>query len=144
MNKTGNQLIVRIPDPFDGSARARLSNMGLIDENDLLSESAMTVFASIFTGLFFDDLCDFFEKQEDLLTTYEAFAAIFRKGDYHSMYLLMSVQYDYMRKPLPDPVWWLAGDSAAVKEFMTLFIARLKQLMTSEGLIKPEEGVNPS
>ena len=143
MNKTGNHLIMRIPDPFDGSARARIEHMGLADTEGKLKDGAMEVFASIFTGLFFDDLCDFFESNEDLLTIYDAFAALYKKDDHHSMYLLMSVQYDYMRKPLPDPVWWLAGDSAAVKKFMALFMERYKRLLASGGFIEPGE-VMPS
>ena len=133
MNKTGSPLILRIPDPFDGSARMRLEHMGLIDSDSVFIDGAMDIFAGIFTGLFFDDLCDFFESSDDLHTIFEAFTALYKKGDYHSMYLLMSIQYDYMRKPLPDPVWWLAGDSAAVKGFMTLFIKRLNRLMASGG-----------
>jgi hypothetical protein len=107
----------------------------------VLIDSAMPVFADIFTGLFFDDLCDFHDKADDLLTIYETFQALFRKKDYQHMYLLMSIQYDYIRKPLPDPVWWLAGDSAAVKLFMTLFVERYERLMINGGFIKPQGGV---
>ena len=139
MNKTGNHLIVRIPDPFDGSVRAHLEHMGIVDEEGKMIDSSMSVFASIFAGLFFDDLCDYFERSEDLLTVYEAFAALHKKADCHSMYLLMSVQYDYMRKPLPDPVWWLAGDSAVVKMFMALFMERYGRLMENGGFIEPGE-----
>jgi hypothetical protein len=129
-----------VPDPFDGSARERLEHMGIVDSGGALIDSAMPVFADIFTGLFFDDLCDFHDKADDLLTIYEAFQTLFRKKDYQHMYLLMSIQYDYIRKPLPDPVWWLAGDSAAVKAFMALFIERYQSLMINGGFIKPEWG----
>ena len=140
MNKTGSQLKVHTPDPFDGSVRIRLEHMGIIDKDGEVADGAMAVFASIFTGLFFDDLCELFERNEDMLTVYEAFAALHKKDDPHSMYLLLSVQYDYMRKPLPDPVWWLAGDSAAVRAFMKLFINNYEHLMTGSGYLKIEGG----
>ena len=132
---------MRVPDPFDGSARVRLEHMGLIDNTGALIDSALTVFADIFTGLFFDDLCDFREDTGDLLTIYEMFKALLQKDDYPNMYLLISIQYDHMRKPLPDPVWLLAGDSLVVKAFMTLFMARYKRLMTNSGFIEPGGGV---
>ena len=135
MNKPANHLILRIPDPFDGSARVRLEHMGLADSDGALIDGAMSVFADIFSGLFFGDLCDFHDSAEDLLTIYETFRALSKKEDYQHMFLLMSIQYDYMRKPLPDPVWWLAGNSAAVKAFMVLFMKRYERLMIAGGLI---------
>ena len=140
MNRIGNHLVIRIPDPFDESARARLVNMGLVDRSGILIDTAMTAFAEIFTGLFYDDLCEF-SNTEDMLTIFETFTALYKKEDYQHMYLFMSIQYDYMRKPLPDPVWWLAGNSAAVKEFMTLFMARYEKLMFGDGLIEQGEEV---
>jgi len=100
----------------------------------------MNVFADIFTGLFYEDLCDFYDT-DDFLTIYETFSALHKKEDYQHMYLLMSIQYDYMRKPLPDPVWWLAGDSAAVKTFMTLLIERYRFMMIDDGFIEPGKDV---
>ena len=55
------------------------------------------------------------------------------------MYLLLSIQYDCIRKPLPDPIWWLAGHTAAVREFMTSFMDRYKRLMTNAGFLEPTE-----
>jgi len=140
MTKLNSHLVLRVPDPFDGSAQARLEHMRLIDRGGALLDSAMSVFADIFTGLFYDDLCDS-HNTEDLLTIYEMFSALHKKEDYQNMYLLMSIQYDYMRKPLPDPVWWLAGDSAAVKTYMTLLIERYKCMMIEDGFIEPGEDV---
>jgi hypothetical protein len=44
------------------------------------------------------------------------------------MYLYISLQYDRMRKPLPDPVWWLAGNPDAVQTFTRHFAAKLEYL----------------
>ena len=141
MNRAGTHLIVQIPDPFDGSSRARLARMGLIDCSGELIISAMAVFADIFTGLFYDDLRDYHANTEYQLTLFKTFGALYKKEDYQHMYLLISIQYDYMRKPLPDPVWWLAGESAAVKAFMTLFIERYERFIQEDGMLQHNEGV---
>lgn len=140
MNKTGNQLFVRIPDPFDDMTRTRLIHMGLVDETGRLNTAAMSVLTDIFTGLFYDDMRDFLKNTEDVLTIFETFKALYKKEDYQRMYLLLSIQYDYMGKPLPDPIWWFAGDGTVVKTFMSLFMERYERLMSSDGIIERGEG----
>lgn len=43
----------RRPDPFDGSADARLCRMGLLAENGEINESVVDVFAHIFCSITF-------------------------------------------------------------------------------------------
>ena len=140
MNRTGNHLTLKIPDPFDGSAHIRLKRMGLLDKDGRVPIQAMAAFSTIFTGLFYDDLLEYFDP-DDMLTIFDTFKALSQKENYQNMYLLMSIQYDYMRKPLPDPIWWLAGDSEAVTAFMTMLIRGLERIMESEGILKTGEGV---
>jgi len=142
MYSAKKQLMIKAPDPFDGSAHVRLKHMGLLDKECRVRTQAMTAFSSIFTGLFFDDLCDY-GNPGDMLTIYETFKTLSKKGDYQHMYLLLSILYDYMRKPLPDPVWWLAGNSEAVTAFMATFIKGYESLMKSEGILKPGGEVMP-
>ena len=142
MNRKGNQLTISVPDPFDGSAHIRLKRMGLLDSDGCVPMRGMAAFAIIFTALFFDDLCESHDA-DDILTIYGTFKALSEKGDYQHMYLLMSILYDYMKKSLPDPVWWLAGDSEAVTAFMTMFMGGFERILKSEGIIKPGEGVRP-
>ena len=142
MNNTKFSKTTKVPDPFDGSAHVRLKHMGIYNNANKVSMQTLTVFTSIFTGLFFDDLRDIYEDS-DLVMIYETFKALNKKEEYTQMYLLMSIQYDYMRKTLPDPVWWLAGDSEAITAFMVLFISVYRRLLTSEGILKPGEGVMP-
>ena len=129
MNTTGKHLAATTPDPFDGSARARLERVRLIDDEGQLDQTAMDAFADIFTGLFYDDQCEYYDTAEDVLTIFKTFKALYSRGSFHHMYLLMSIQYDFMRKPLPDPIWWIAGNSAAIKAFMTLFMERYERLL---------------
>jgi len=136
MHKKNNELIMRIPNPFDDSAQTRLVRMGVVNKDGQINQEVLSTFAAIFTGLFFDDICDFYSDTEDLLTVYNTFFEFYSKEDHQHMYLLFSIQYDYIRKPLPDPVWWLAGNGIAVKEFMTRFMVRYKELMIEAGFIK--------
>lgn len=133
MRKKKTPFAARVSDPFDGSAQVRLLRMGIIDKNGQLDREVMSAFAGIFAGLFFDDLCDYYDDAEDLLEIYGMFRAFYSKQDYQHMYLLISIQYDSIRKPLPDPVWWLAGNHAAVKEYMTLFMEHYKHFMAEAG-----------
>jgi len=142
MNNTKYYKNAKSPDPFDGSAHMRLRHMQIYNNANKVSIQTMTVFSSIFTGLFFDDLREIYEIN-DLLTIFDTFKAFHIKKEYTHMYLLMSILYDYMRKPLPDPVWWLAGDSEAITAFMIMFIHVYERLYTSEGILKPGEGVVP-
>ena len=139
MRSNSSHLTVRVPNPFDDSANIRLGRMGLFDVDGNIDSGVMCVFSRVFAGLFFDDLCDFYDNPKDLTVIYNALSALYEKGNFQHMLLLISIQYDYIRKPLPDPVWWLAGNTAAVNAFMVLFIKRLKALMTESKLVAPTE-----
>ena len=139
MRGTENNSTITVPNPFDEAARVRLEHMGLLDYKRNPRMQEMMLFARVFAGQFFDDLCEHYEKVEDLVAIYEVFKSLHGKEDYQYMYLLMSINYDYMGKPLPDPVWWLAGSSEAVMAFMIHFIKRYEQLMVGDGYIPPGE-----
>jgi len=143
MQKKNNQPpILRIPNPFHESAKTRLVHMSVINQKSQINQATISTFADIFTGLFFDDICGFYSDAKDLLPIYENFAAFYEKEDYQHMYLYFSIQYDYIRKPLPEAVWWLAGNSEVVKEFMTLFIVRFKKIMTEADFLAANGGDN--
>lgn len=139
MDSKKKHVVAQLTSPFDTSARSRLRHMGVIDEKDKVDSAVMPVFAGIFSGLFFDDFCDHFYDPKDLWTIYHIFMQLFERKDYEHMYLFISIQYDSMRKPMPDPVWWLAGNKAAVKEFMGYFIHELSRFMVELGLLDSRE-----
>lgn len=140
MTKHSAGLIMRVPDPFDGSAEARLSHMGLLDQDGQIIPDSMEVFTRIFAGLFFDDLCDFYDDRDKLTAIYRTFQEFAEKHDHQHMLLLLSLQYDYLRKPLPDPVWWLSGHGEAVRAFMSDFLDLLGGLMTQAGFLPHKAG----
>ena len=97
MTKHSMGLIMRVPDPFDGSAEARLAHMGLLDQEGRVVPQSMKVFTRIFAGLFFDDLCDFYDDRDKLETIYHTFRELAEKGDHQHMLLariIFTVQPD--------------------------------------------------
>ena len=88
--------------------------------------------AQIFGGLFFDDLCDFYSDQGEVSAVTAAFSELAARKDCQNIYLLISLQYDTIRKPLPDPIWWLAGCAPALSLFCLGFVERLLELSENQ------------
>jgi hypothetical protein len=85
----------------------------------------MSVFAEVFSGLFYDDArC----SSQDVQELHGNLEEICENGDCRRAYLFLSLCHDRMRKPLPDPVWWLAGNPVAVDAFMKYFIQSFGRL----------------
>jgi len=125
-------LYLRVPDPFDESTAARLERMGILRPNGEVNIETMRAFVQIFAGLFFDDLCDFYSDQEEVTAVTSAFSELSVRKDCQNIYLLISLQYDTIRKPLPDPIWWLAGCAPALSLFCLGFVERLLKLMKGQ------------
>nr|WP_325299473.1 hypothetical protein [uncultured Dysosmobacter sp.] len=123
------KLYLRVPDPFDSSTSARLKRMGILQPNGEVNAETMKAFVHIFAGLFFDDLCDFYSDQEQLAAVTAAFSELAERKDCQNIYLLISLQYDTIRKPLPDPIWWLVGCAPALSLFCLGFVERLLLLL---------------
>lgn len=125
-------LYLRVPDPFDESTAARLERMGILHSTGEVNIETMRAFVQIFAGLFFDDLCDFYSDQEEVSAVAAAFSELSARKDCQNIYLLISLQYDTIRKPLPDPIWWLAGCAPALSLFCLGFVERLLELMEGQ------------
>ena len=125
-------LYLRVPDPFDESTTARLERMGILRPTGEVNIETMRAFVQIFAGLFFDDLCDFYSDQEEVAAVASAFSELSVRKDCQSIYLLISLQYDTIRKPLPDPIWWLAGCAPALSLFCLGFVEQLLKLMKGQ------------
>lgn len=114
-----------------------LFRMGLILPNGELDFEAMRVFAHVFAGQFFEALCGFYSDREQLLAVIEAFSELNTRGDHQGIYLMLSIQYDCMRIPMPDPVWCLAEYKPALKVFAIDFS---HWLMNLTSITFPKEG----
>lgn len=121
-------LYLRVPDPFDSSTNARLERMGILQPDGEVNTETMRGLIQIFAGLFCDDLCDFYSDQESIAAVTAAFSELAARKDCQNIYLLISLQYDTIRKPLPDPIWWLAGCAPALSLFCLGFVERLLEL----------------
>jgi len=131
----------RAADPFDGSTTARLRRMGILcADSEKVDTDNMRLFAQIFAGLFFDDLLDFYADWSQLPRIMASFSELAEKRDFRKVFLMLSFQYDMIRKSLPDPVWWLAGHGPALNAFSMEFVERLSTLMDSE--LEHEEAAN--
>lgn len=120
--------------PFDDSAGVRLRRMGLLQENGTPDQQRIKVLGEVFAGQFFDDLYDFRQDAEaagkslgDFLKEAEEATAKYR-------FLLVCLQYDAIRRPLPDPVWWLSGNAQLADLFSAGFVAHLREL--AKGVIQ--------
>ena len=80
--------------PFDACALERLRRMGLAGADGQADQDAMAVFAHIFAGQFFDDLCDYYQNSgavRDLLVQMLDSA---ETAEPKQRFLLICVQYD--------------------------------------------------
>lgn len=118
----------RAQSPFDGSAGDRLRRMGLVDANGNPDRDAIAVCSCIFSGQFFDDLCDYFESYEDVRGLIDRLSESAEDAAGKQKFLLVCLQYDAIYRSLPDPVWWISGNPAAAELFAEGFTAHLKQL----------------
>lgn len=134
------QPATRPPDPFDGSAEARLQRMGLLSSDGTINEAVLNIFIQIFASSFFDNLCDAHSDWGRLDQIAAAFSELAGRNDPLRVYLLISLQYDALRKPLPDPVWWLAGCGPVRNRFSIGFATALAQLIA--GIKHPKEGIH--
>lgn len=125
--------------PFEASAVQRLSRMGLVDSCGALNEPVMEAFIQIHVGLFFSSLCDYY-KPDQIENIFTLFQTMAEREDYLRMLLLLSIQYDHMRRLLPDPIWWISGHSEIVQTFMAGFYRKLEQMMRQNGLLSTNSG----
>ena len=121
-------LYQRPRSPFDDSALERLRRMGLADTDGHAIRDVMAIFACIFAGQFYDDLCDDYQEYtniQELLT--QLFDAA-ETAEPKQKFLLICLQYDGMFRELPDPVWWISGQPEFAELFADGFLAHLKLL----------------
>ena len=52
-------------------------------------------------------------------------------------FLLICLQYDALSQPLPNPIWWISGDSELAGDFAERFICHLKKLSDAMEVTEP-------
>ena len=121
-------LYQRPHSPFDDTAIERLRRMGLADADGRADRDVMTVFACIFAGQFYDDLCDYYQDYTDVQELLTQMFDTAETADPRQKFLLICLQYDGMFRDLPDPVWWISGQPEFTELFADGFLAHLKML----------------
>ena len=121
-------LYQRPHSPFDDTAIERLRRMGLADADGRADRDVMTVFACIFAGQFYDDLCDYYQDYTDVQEILTQMFDTAETADPRQKFLLICLQYDGMFRDLPDPVWWISGQPEFTELFADGFLAHLKML----------------
>ena len=115
--------------PFDDCAQFRLQRMGLLDGDGVPDQDALTVMAVVFSGLLFDDLCDFFQSYEEVQTAVCRMMENAAGADAKHKFLLICLQYDSIYQPLPDPIWWISGNEKLTSLFSEQYFNHLKLLV---------------
>lgn len=119
----------RAQNPFDDGAKERLRRMGLFAADGAIAENNLLALSCAFAGALFDDLCDFYQEQGEVVLAvlrqlYENAAC----AESRQRFLLLCLQYDALSQPLPNLIWWISGDPELAGDFAEHFIRHLKKL----------------
>ena len=120
-------------DPFDDSAPTRLARMGITDAHGNPNSDTLPVFAGIYSAHFYEQSMDCYGNPDVVSTIATSLSTLNDRQGYEQMYVFLCLQYDAMQVPIPDPVWWIAGCTDVVREFMTAFTMRLRELTDAKG-----------
>ena len=119
--------------PFDDSAQTRLERMGITDTNGKPNSEIMPVFSGIFSAHFYEHAMDCYDNPDVVSSIAAKLSASSNSHGYKQRFVFLCLQYDAIRLPIPDPVWWIAGNADVVSEFMDAFTAHLCELASSKG-----------
>lgn len=128
-----NVIHKRISSPFDDSVIERQRRMGLINKEGVVDENVVAIAGGIYAGMFFDNLCDTYESYEEVKVICRQLLDGKARISAKQMLILISLQYDAMRKPLPELMWWISGSAQILPIFITAFTSRLERLMDPGG-----------
>jgi len=121
-------------DPFAPTAPTRLTRMRLTTPDNKPNPHTMPVFAGIFSAIFYEQAMDLYGNPTVTTSIATSLLELRDQRKYEQMFVFLCLQYDAMHIPIPDPVWWIAGNSDVVREFMDAFTTRLCELVAeSEG-----------
>lgn len=117
----------RATGPFDDSAIARQKRMGLLAEDGRPDEDAISVMSRIYAGLFYDDLCDASDGYDHVVAVCDSLIDMLPGSNSKRVLVAVCTEYDGMLRPIPEPVWWIAGNAALVTPFVEGFVSRLRE-----------------
>jgi hypothetical protein len=124
-----NKNTTHASSPFDDSAIDHHRRMGLIREDGKVNIPAVTALAHVYAGLFFDALCDDCDEYETVFKICRTLIDLAHTTQPKRILLALCTEYDAMRRPLPEPIWWISGSNEIVPLFMRSFLHWLEKLL---------------
>lgn len=114
--------------PFDAAAIERLRRMGLATADGQADQDVMSVFATIFAGQLYNDLCGYYQDFKDVQELLSQLFDAAENAEPNRKFLLICLQYDHMYRDLPDPIWWISGSPVFSEPFANSFLSHLRRL----------------
>ena len=117
--------------PFDRSASDLHHRMGLLTSNNTVNTTVLDAFCRVQVALFYEDLLDYYGEWERVQTICRSLIERCKQLNLHDTMLNLCIEYDSMRRPLPDAIWWIAGSDLLLQPFLTEFLRWLQVCMES-------------
>ena len=116
--------------PFDDSAQFRLQRMGLLDGDGVPDQDALTVMAVVFSGLLFDDFCDFFQSYDEVEAAVCRLMENAEGADAKHRFLLICLQYWSATGADADQLWKDAVAKTGLGEMDAITRENVKWMMS--------------
>ena len=111
------------------AATERQQHMGLLRKDGTVDKSAIRTIAKALAGMMFDDLCEYADRDGGMLSTIARLTQLRERTSPRDLFLAICMVYDEMRRPLPDLIWWIAGNDEIVPIFVDSFVQSLSQIL---------------
>ena len=115
--------------PFDHSASDLHYQMGLLTSNHTVDTTAINAFCHVQVALFLKDLLGYYGDSKRVQTICSSLVKRCKLLNLHDTMLNLCIEYDSMRRPLPDAIWWIAGSDLLLQPFLTEFLRWLQVCM---------------
>ena len=121
--------------PFDSYAIERLKRMGLLKADGRPDMDAVAVIARLYAGMFYNDLCDYFNDLRNVRNTCRELMEGAVPEDTRRMCQSLATAYDAIYKTLPEPIWWMTGNPELSSMFLVSFVRRLTEYLNESEVV---------
>lgn len=135
MKKRGKER--RAQNPIDDGVEDRLQRMNLYDPEGKVNRTALITLSKVYAGLLFDELCDFYQDYSMVRDDLGQLFSAAQTADDRQKFLLICLQYDGLGQALPNPIWWISGNTDLAGAFSDEYIQHLERLCDSEEVPQP-------
>ena len=132
MNEARRRRWRRAQNPFDDGSEERLRRMDLLQSDGNVNKPALLALSKVYAGLLFDELCDFYQDYSMVKDDLGQLFTAAETAEDRQKFLLVCLQYDELGQSLPNPIWWISGNTNLAGAFADSYICHLKQLSDSE------------